>query len=183
MSAVPLTAVPPRKARSRSPSPKLTLEIQTKLVDSPEEALKPAVVVDSPPAVPDLLHEDATLVGSMDADAAGEDSPVLIDVPEAPSNQSPDTTVRLVGGGGVSGIAEDPLAADGVLVNGQEEDAEADAAAEVASIRSTDSKASTTSKKTHGRKKSSISSGLKKLGQLGGGKRRTDSVTSTDSKH
>ena len=58
-----------------------------------------------------------------------------------------------------------------------------EAAAEVASIRSTDSKASTTSKKTHGRKKSSISSGLKKLGQLGGGKRRTDSVTSTDSKH
>ncbi|TBU35780.1 hypothetical protein BD311DRAFT_708129 [Dichomitus squalens] len=185
MSAVPLTAVPPRTARSRSPSPKLTLEIQTKLVDSPEEALKPAVIIESPPAVPDLLHEDLTLVGSSELDTAGEESPVLIDAPEAPSNQEPDTTVRLVGGGGVSGvtgITEDALAADGVLVDGHEEDADADAAAEVASVKSTDSKASTTSKKTHGRKKSSISSGLKKLGHLGGGKRRTDSVTSTDSK-
>ena len=55
-----------------------------------------------------------------------------------------------------------------------------DSTADVVSVKSVDSKASTTSKK-HGRNKSSLSSGLKKLGKLGG-KRRTDSVTSTDTK-
>ncbi|KAI1794549.1 hypothetical protein LXA43DRAFT_995531 [Ganoderma leucocontextum] len=192
MSTVPLTAVPPRKARS--PSPKLTLKIQTNLVDSPEEALKAVEIVTSPVAVPDLLHEDSTLVGSLEADTTGvyskteEDSPVLIDAADDPSNQEPDTMIRLVGGGGVSGTTEDPLAADGVLVDEHEDKHEdehaeaADAAAEVASIKSTDSKASAPSKKTHGRKKSSISSGLKKLGHLSGGKRKTDSVASTDSK-
>ena len=190
MSTVPLTAVPPRKARSRSPSPKLTLEIQTNLVDSPEEALKAVEIVTSPVAVPDLLHEDATLVGSSEADAvlgsyskAEDDSPVLIDAEDAPSNQEPETTIRLVGGGGVSGAAEDSLVADGVLVDeheGEHADADAaDAAAEVASIKSVDSKAS---KKTHGRKKSSVSASLKKLGHLGGGKRKTDSAASVDLK-
>ena len=185
MSTVPLTAVPPRKARSRSPSPKITLEIQTNLVDSPEEALKAVEIVTSPIAVPDLLHEDSTLVGSSEADSAAsfpqseEDSPVLIDAEDAPSNQEPDTTIRLIGGGGVSGTMEDALAAEGVLVDEHAEAEAADVAAEVASIKSTDSKAS---KKTHGRKKSSVSSSLKKLGHLGGGKRKTDSVTSVDLK-
>lgn len=193
MSTVPLTAVPPRKARSRSPSPKITLEIQTNLVDSPEEALKAVEIVTSPIAVPDLLHEDSTLVGSSEADFAAsfskseEDSPVLIDAEDAPSNHEPDTTIRLIGGGGVSGTMEDALAAEGVLVDEHEHEHEdehmeaeaADVAAEVASIKSTDSKAS---KKTHGRKKSSVSSSLKKLGHLGGGKRKTDSVTSVDLK-
>ncbi len=110
-----------------------------------------------------------------------EDSPVLIDAADVSSHQDPDTTIRLVGGGGLSGTSEEPLQADGVLVDEPEAEEEADAAAEVASIKSVDSKASTASKK-HTRNKSSISSNLKKIGKLGGGKRRTDSVTSTDSK-
>ncbi|KAI0362341.1 hypothetical protein OH77DRAFT_1416588 [Trametes cingulata] len=185
-SAVPLTAVPPRKVRSRSPSPKLTLD--TVITESPP-VMQPSSSV-SPPTVPDLLVDAATVAGPSqtqppvaEAAKSEEDSPVLVDVPITESNEDPDTTIRLIGGGGVSGTIEDALQADGVLVDEADQtaaDAAADAAAEVASIKSVDSKASTSSKK-HKQKKS-ISSGLKKLGQLGGGKRRTDSVTSIESK-
>ena len=181
VTTAPLTSVPPRKARSRSPSPKLTLQTQSTLVDSPD-----AHPVELPPSVPDLLVDDTTLAGPSHSEASvkSEDSPVLIDAADVSSHQDPDTTIRLVGGGGVSGTSEDPLQADGVLVDEPEvvaeAEAEADSAAEVASIKSVDSKASTASKK-HTRNKSSISSNLKKLGKLGG-KRRTDSVASTDSK-
>lgn len=154
------------------------------LVDSPD-TMKP---VGLPPSVPDLLVDDVTLAGPSHSEATGssvksEDSPVLIDAADVSSHQDPDTTIRLVGGGGVAGMTEDPLQADGVLVDEPETevvDADADAGADTASIRSVDSKASTASKRHH-KKKSSISVGLKKLGQLGG-KRRADSVTSTDSK-
>ncbi|KAI0724034.1 hypothetical protein C8T65DRAFT_628273 [Cerioporus squamosus] len=178
VSTVPLTTVPPRKARSRSPSPKLTLQTQPTLIDSPE-----AHPVELPPPVPDLLVDDTTLAGPSHSETSvkSEDSPVLVDAADASSHQDPDTTIRLIGGGGVSGTSEDPLQADGVLVDEPEAELEAEAAAEVASIKSVDSKASTASKK-HARNKSSISSNLKKLGKLGGGKRRTDSVASTDSK-
>ncbi|TFK91244.1 hypothetical protein K466DRAFT_542085 [Polyporus arcularius HHB13444] len=178
VSTVPLTAVPPRKARSRSPSPKLTLQTEPTLIESPD-----AHPVGLPPAVPVLLVDDTTLAGPSHSEASvkSEDSPVLIDAADVSSHQDPDTTIRLVGGGGLSGTSEEPLQADGVLVDEPEAEEEADAAAEVASIKSVDSKASTASKK-HTRNKSSISSNLKKIGKLGGGKRRTDSVTSTDSK-
>lgn len=150
--------------------------------------MQPSVTV-TPPTVPDLLVDDATLAGPSQAQPAAsakseEDSPVLVDAPDVSTQeQDPDTTIRLIGGGGISGTLDDALQADGVLVDEAdtaEATAPADDAADVASIRSVDSKASTSSKK-HGKKKS-ISSGLKKLGQLGG-KRRTDSVTSIDSKH
>lgn len=183
VSDVPLTAVPPRKARSRSPSPKLTLDTAPGLSDSPDAI---PINVEEPLAVtvPDLLVDDTTLAGPSQTEGAGSsgtDSPVLIDAADVSSMQDPDTTIRLVGGGGVSGVTEDPLQADGVLVDEPELERAADSdAAEVASIKSVDSKTSTASKK-HGRKKSSVSLGLKKLGQLGG-KRRTDSVTSVDSK-
>ena len=180
-SPVPLTAVPPRIVRSRSPSPKLTLETTPGLSESPD-TMKPTVL--PPPVVPDLLVDDTTLVGPSQSDGAGSsgksetDSPVLVDAADVSSHQDPDTTIRLVGGGGVSGTTEDPLQAEGVLV--EEPHAVDNDAAEVASIKSVDSKASTSSKK-HGRKKSSVSISLKKLGQIGG-KRRTDSVTSVDLK-
>ncbi|KAI0748318.1 hypothetical protein C8Q80DRAFT_1171194 [Daedaleopsis nitida] len=179
VSSVPLTAVPPRKARSRSPSPKLTLQTtpSISIEDSPD-AIKP---VDPVVPVPDLLVDDIPLAGPshMETTASSsksEDSPVLIDAADVSSSQDPDTTIRLVGGGGVSGTTEEALQSDGVLVDEPEGDTDA---AEVASIKSVDSKASTASK-SH-KKKGSISLGLKKLGQLGG-KRRTDSVSSVDLK-
>ncbi|KAI0664587.1 hypothetical protein C8Q70DRAFT_904464 [Cubamyces menziesii] len=191
-SGAPLTAVPPRKVRSRSSSPQTTID--DVLTDSPP-AIQPSVSV-SPPVVPDLLVDAATLAGPSQPQPevaattkSEEDSPVLVEAADA-SSQDPDTTIRLVGGGGIAGTLDDALQADGVLVDEEDAvdaadttitDAAADAAAEVASIRSVDSKASTSSKK-HSKKKS-ISASLKKLGQLGGGKRRTDSVTSIDSKH
>ncbi|KAI0636779.1 hypothetical protein C8Q77DRAFT_1094587 [Trametes polyzona] len=189
-SHVPLTAVPARKVRARSTSP--TPAIDTVITESPP-VMQPSISV-SPPNVPDLLVDAATLAGPSQTQPpvaasakSEEDSPVLVDAPHEPTQeQDPDTTIRLIGGGGISGTLDDTLQAEGVLVDEADTteaaaDADtADAAAEVASIRSIDSKASTSSKK-HGKKKS-ISSGLKKLGQLGG-KRRTDSVTSIDSKH
>ncbi|KAI0673028.1 hypothetical protein C8Q78DRAFT_1022395 [Trametes maxima] len=189
VSAVPLTAVPPRKIRARSQSPQEP-SIDDVITESPP-AMQPATSP-SPPPVPDLLVDATTLAGPSDpqptiAETAksGEESPVLVDAPEDESHQDPDTTIRLIGGGGVSGLVEDSLQADGVLVDDVDAEADAaaadaaDAAAEVASIKSIDSKASTSSKK-HSKKKS-ISSAVKKLGQLGG-KRRTDSVTSIESK-
>ncbi|OSD08664.1 hypothetical protein PYCCODRAFT_1380424 [Trametes coccinea BRFM310] len=191
-TAVPLTAVPPRKIRSRSPSPALDAII----TESPP-TMQPAVVVS--PTVPDLLVDAATLAGPSESQSGAtemtskseSDSPVLVDAEDA-SSEDPNTTIRLIGGGGVVGTVDDALQAEGVLVDEDDAndaadttitDAAADAAAEVASIKSVDSKASTSSKKKHGKTKS-ISSGLKKLGQLGGaGKRRTDSVTSVESKH
>ena len=183
---VPLTSVPPRVARSRSPSPKLTLETtHTALVESPE-----TTPVTSPSATTDLLANAAPFalagpsqpvvpLAELEPAKSGEESPVLVDAADAPTEQDPDTTIRLVGAGGISGtVAEEPLQAEGVLV--EQHESEDDVAAEVASIRSVDSKASTTSKK-HSRNKSSLSSGLKKLGKLGG-KRRTDSVASVEAK-
>ncbi|KAI0780735.1 hypothetical protein BD413DRAFT_666812 [Trametes elegans] len=194
VSASPLTAVPSRMVRERAASPQPAVD--TVITESPP-VMQPTVTPPvAPPTVPDLLVDDATLAGPSQSQSnpaetvkSEEDSPVLVDAADA-SSQDPDTTIRLIGGGGVSGTIDDTLQADGVLVDevdttdaaaaAVEEDA-ADAAAEVASITSVDSKASTSSKK-HGKKKS-ISAGLKKLGQLGGGKRRTDSVTSVDLKH
>ena len=150
--------------------------------------------VTSPSATTDLLSHAAplTVLSQPEEEAtassstkSSEDSPVLVDAADAPSEQDPDTTIRLVGTGGISGIVtEEPLQAEGVLIDEPVVEAEAvdDVAADTASIRSVDSKASTASKK-HGRNKSSLSSSLKKLGKLGGGKRRPDSVTSiTDAK-
>ncbi|KAL1944630.1 hypothetical protein VTO73DRAFT_3060 [Trametes versicolor] len=181
-STVPLTAVPPRKVRARSKSPEPAIDIV--ITNSPP--VMP--ITASPPTVPDLLVDAATLAGPSQTQPevaatakSEEDSPVLVDAPDVSiQDQDPDTTIRLIGGGGIVGTSDDALQADGVLVDEADTtEADADPAADVASIRSVDSKASTASKK-HGKKKS-ISAGLKKLGQLGGAKRRTDSVTSVES--
>ncbi|KAH9945943.1 uncharacterized protein BXZ73DRAFT_86174 [Epithele typhae] len=147
-NSVPLTTVPPRVARSRSPSPKLSLV-------SHEPTAGPSQPVGS------VVLED--------------DSTVLVDATDASADEA-ESTIRLVGAGGFSGNAGEE---DVVLVD--EHEPEDDPTAEVASIKSIDSKASAISKKQHGRKKSSVSLGLKKLGQLGG-KRRTDSVVSVETK-
>ncbi|KAI0831507.1 hypothetical protein BC628DRAFT_1486784 [Trametes gibbosa] len=178
----PLTSVPPRKVRARSTSP--TTAIDTVITESPP-AMQPSA---SPPAVPDLLVDAATLAGpsqpheEVAATAKSEeDSPVLVEAPDdSAEDQDPDVTIRLVGGGGITGILDDALQTDGVLVD-EVDTTEATPDADTVSIKSIDSKASVSSQK-HSKKKS-ISSGLKKLGQLGSGKRRTDSVTSVESKH
>ncbi|KAI8998462.1 hypothetical protein BD414DRAFT_475132 [Trametes punicea] len=186
-------AVPPGKPRTRSPSPQPAIDA---VITASPTALQQSVPLST---VPDLLDDTATLAepSQPQPDDAGAktksdtDSPVLVDAADV-SSQDPDTTIRLVGGGGIAGTIGNALQTEGILVH-EEEPTEtaadttitaddADAAAEVASITSVESTASTSSKK-HGKTKS-ISSGLKKLGQLGGGgKRRTDSATSVESTH
>ncbi|KAH9857078.1 hypothetical protein C2E23DRAFT_806468 [Lenzites betulinus] len=172
----PLTAVPSRKVRARSPSP--TPAIATVITDSPP-VMQPSTSASN---VPDLLVDAATLAGPSQVAGTAkseEDSPVLVDAPdESTEDQDPDVTIRLVGGGGITGILDDTLQADGVLVD-EADTSEGVQDVDTMSINSVDSKASASSKK-HSKKKS-LSSGLKKLGQLGG-KRRTDSVTSMESK-
>lgn len=87
------------------------------------------------------------------------------------TSEDPDTTIRLVGGGGIVGIAEDELPPD------------EDLASEVASIASGTSYDSVPAAKKERKHKKTISSSLKKIGQLsGGGKRKKDSSSSVKEK-
>jgi cell wall assembly regulator SMI1 len=90
------------------------------------------------------------------------------------SSTDPDTTIRLVGGGGTAGPADEDL----LPPNG-------DLAAEVTSKAPGTSNDSVPAGKTEGKQakhKKTISSGLKKIGQLGGGKRKTDMVINSSAK-
>ncbi|KAH9951885.1 hypothetical protein B0H21DRAFT_782534 [Amylocystis lapponica] len=133
------------------------------LADSAPTA--PAPLVESPhSSLDDLDDEPESPVRSE------EDSPVLIDAPE-PEPAVAEDTVRLVGGGGVSGVIDEPVASDdGVLVDGPEP-------SEPASAPSPDSATTPTAGGKHEKKKS-ISAELKRLGNMGSGKRKTDSVSS-----
>ncbi|KZT28466.1 hypothetical protein NEOLEDRAFT_1154386 [Neolentinus lepideus HHB14362 ss-1] len=82
-------------------------------------------------------------------------------------------TIRLVGDGGISGTSEEKVPP---TVNGDIQlDGEAEGA-ELTAVTTRSSESSTSSKKGHGKKKSSVSS-LKKFGKLGG-KRKKDSASS-----
>lgn len=157
---------------------------------------KPAIVTE----IPDLLADSApssqtniagTVTKEVDVDvpsAASEESPVMVDHAEALSPTSVDSAVRLVGGGGISGTVDDSLQSDGVLVDedGTEEIAlgvplsepsavasDVGEKAAVAAAAATPPVAVT----EKAEKRSSITSGLKKIGQLGG-KRKKNSVSS-----
>lgn len=101
--------------------------------------------------------------------------PVAEEQPESGGSDDKDetATIRLVGGGGVSGTSDEVVSppADGDIPD----DAETEGA-ELASVVPPSNEASTPSeKKGHAKKKSSVSSGLKKFG---GGKRKKDSKSS-----
>lgn len=145
----------------------------------------------SPPSiaeVPDLLADNGDdapsttqippLVITPEASPApsvpAEESPVLISNEDA---LPPDVgTVRLVGTGGTSGTATDE-STDGVLVSAPDSESPEAPAAEVVA-----NEVATPQKKGKHEKKKSKSS-VKKIGSLGGGKRKTDSVSSAKSIH
>lgn len=81
---------------------------------------------------------------------------------EAEDEPEPNATVRLVGGGGVRGVTD-----------GTAEDEESDGdLVEVESMQSASDSSAANATAKHEKTKSSISSGLQKLGKLGGGKRK-----------
>ena len=87
-----------------------------------------------------------------------------------------DTTIRLIGGGGVTGTVDDLPGEEQPLHNESTSDK-----AEVASITSLTSNDSIASKSKSHVKKKSISAGLKKLGKLGSGVRTSKSDKEKDS--
>jgi len=102
-----------------------------------------------------------------------QDSPVLVSNEDA-FEQPLEATIRLVGSGGVSEPSESSTS-DGVLVS------EPESEAPVPEASTPDISASTetiTKKGNKHEKKSSISANLKKLGGIGNGKRKKESVSS-----
>lgn len=158
--------------KAPSPAPSVTPPTET-IVD----------LSSPPPEIPDLLSEQAP---AMATNLITPMSPALstIDIPEPKpetpanvvedavepvleENVDPDTTIRLVGGGGTVGVSETPV------LPPAEVKAEAGADSDAASVNSVTSDASV-AKKTHKKAKSGLA-GLKKLGQLG---RKKDSSSS-----
>ncbi|KAI0950455.1 hypothetical protein AcW1_005839 [Taiwanofungus camphoratus] len=152
------------------------------LTDSPE-TISPAGGVATAAHIPDLLASDPTTptayvnpslpLDSISVEKAivvdlaakpEDDSPVLIDADEA-NSQVPDVPIRLVGGGGLSGTIEEQN--DVVIVD------EPDS---VDAVTTSPNDSVSTTMGRHEKKKS-ISSSLKSFGQLGGGKRKKDSVS------
>jgi hypothetical protein len=82
-------------------------------------------------------------------------------------SQTPDTTIRLVGGGGTQGTLED---AEEEEIEDEESDGDLVEVESMHSATSTDSASKKAGK--HEKKKSSISSGLQKLGNMGGKRKK-----------
>lgn len=92
----------------------------------------------------------------------------LVDDADPSVSADPDTTIRLVGGGGIVGTAEE-------LPPGKVEAMDLAEVASLKSVTSNDSISSTSKGGKHTKNKKSITSGLKKISQLGGGKRKKGS--------
>lgn len=126
----------------------------------PSTSPSPSQPAASPSALPEDLAENAAI----------PDEKVETQEAEA----EPDTTIRLIGGGGTTGVTG--VDHESTLVDGEDDAAEPEADDEEHS--ETDNTKDGFEKK-HEKKSSSISSGLKKIGNLGGAdKRRKDSNTS-----
>ena len=154
-ATIPLPSSPtPREVGTSSPNP-LTSPAANLLED-------PAPTLPTPPIVPSISttpqpeekHED--------------DSPVLVSTDDV-EEDLPQATVRIVGGAIgqplPAGPTSEDLSSDGVLVASAHEEEPPSPPAETAAPKKHE-------------KKSSISSNLKKIGNLGGGKRKKDSVSS-----
>ncbi|ETW85826.1 hypothetical protein HETIRDRAFT_438461 [Heterobasidion irregulare TC 32-1] len=145
--------------------------------------------MDAPPMQPSPVSSPLKPASSVDSDVESSTNgsePVLISaedaieeppVEEEEEDSEPETTVRLVGGGAAEIVEESDPAVE--TKEDEDEVNEASEKAEVASIASVQSASSRSSKRnSQQEKRKSISAGLKKLGHLGGGKRKKDSVSS-----
>ncbi|KII89251.1 hypothetical protein PLICRDRAFT_160498 [Plicaturopsis crispa FD-325 SS-3] len=160
-----VTLTPAVESSSQTaPSRNNLSDITDLLSDSTEVLEGAAPITPSSPAPSKSPETPSVPIPEPEAAPAVTEEPVT---EEPESETAADTTIRLIGGGGVVGTAqedEDETA----------EDAEPDAASEVTSVKSSDS----VQKTGKHEKKKSISSGIKKLGKMGGGKRKKDSVSS-----
>lgn len=182
---IPLPVSPePESLSSRSveptPSPAASAplaDITDLLADSAPPALDVAAPIEpstSPLSSSPPVASPPTLSEHISEPAAILDEEVEIQEEET----EPDTTVRLIGGGGTAGVIG--VDQESTLVDEEDDTAKPEAEAEAGDEEHSEM-ASTNGefKKKHEKKKSSLSSGLKKIGNKGGaGKRRKDSSTS-----
>lgn len=181
---VPLPVSPgvPSAAASAEPIPssEAVSDVTDLLTDS-------APTMDAPPMQPSPVSSPLKPASSVESDVESSTNgsePVLISAEDAieeppveEEDAEPETTVRLVGGAFSEIVEESDPAAE--TKEDEDEVNEASEKAEVASIASVQSASSRSSKRTSQQeKRKSISAGLKKLGHLGGGKRKKDSVSS-----
>ncbi|KAF8968404.1 hypothetical protein BDZ97DRAFT_1696836 [Flammula alnicola] len=159
-SALPMSPPPPDMSVSPHPSTSSTNPVSPApiipdlLADEPLEQLPAQIILENSVPTPSELQMDTSSVPDEEA--------------------VPDTTIRLVGGGGEAGIAS-PVA---ILAEEEIQPAEPvvkdSDAASVTSI--TSSEAAKQSEKTHKKSKSSLA--LKRLSQLGGLRKKSDSTSS-----
>ena len=180
-SGISTASRPPQASTSNSrditpTGPTLVSMLSSPPLQQPKTTEIPDLLADSVPSsetdIVGIITQDITTPTAPKSD----DSPVLVDHSEL-SPTTPDSAVRLVGGGGVSGTVDDALHSEGVFID--EADTEEVALDEVS--RKTSPAASETATTPTGDKadkRSSISSGLKKIGQLGGNRRKKNSVSS-----
>jgi cell wall assembly regulator SMI1 len=138
-------------------TPPLTVENLADLLADTAPAMK---------AVP--LQPSTPTMDAVEVEAAGSSEPVVTPRLSQEEAKEPTTTIRLVGGGGSSGVI-DAIPAD---------DAIPEPATDIMSVTSSGSNDSPSKKdKQHEKSKSSIVS-LKKIANIGGGKRKKDSSSS-----
>ncbi|KAI0797619.1 hypothetical protein C8Q75DRAFT_10744 [Abortiporus biennis] len=158
-AAVPLPsspAQPPTTSAPISPAPGPVPD----LLEDSAPILPTPPILPSSPASPNFSNEGSTVLVKSE-----EDSPVLVSNEEA-IDKALENTVRLVGGG--VPIVSNDSSNDGVLVSEPE--------SEPVDIPSPSTDQSSNNK--HDRKSGSISSSLKRISQLGSGKRKKDSTSS-----
>ena len=206
-AAVPVKSQSPTSPTSRTPAEIVSPIKEATLVSLPPSDT-PTPAESSTSTVPDLLQQDEPSEGVPIDPIEPESSPVtkkreveelLVNTDAGPSNsertpteapqaavpeddtQDPDTTIRLIGGGGVAGIVSEPEpVADG------EHDTDLAEVASITSITSTDietaSVTSKASKKSKHEKKKSFTAGLKKIGKLGSGNSKRHSKSESKDK-
>ncbi|KAJ7197140.1 hypothetical protein GGX14DRAFT_471389 [Mycena pura] len=158
--------------------------------NAPNDASSSLPSTSSPPAViPDLLADSAPLIDTSpiipslphgvaathSPEADPETPPTEPSSTETPSEPSesaqpeenevdPDVTIRLVGGGGIAGVAAEDVIREGEVQTDEETDTDAESLAE--SVNSQPTTDPLKVEKKHKKKMSSLA-GLKKLGNLG----------------
>jgi hypothetical protein len=180
-SNVPITPMEPvaTPVKENSPTEELLVIADNSTVDPSTENTSPQSLANEKMST---TTSGDTMVESLpkeDSDGKQISEPVNLEKLAAEDDdEDPDTTIRLVGGGGTAGI-----------VSAEPEVDQSDTAslASESSVRTTGTDAETgddgaaRKKKLKHDKKKSFSAGLKRISKLGGGKKRTDSKESVGS--